>query len=296
MAIDINRTTTAGLLPPEVSQEIWADMQRESVVQQLCQPTRMPGGGLTIPIITAEPEAQWVDETEEKPVSRSTFGVKTLKPYTLAVIEPFSKQFVRDLPGLYAECRRRLPGALARKFDRTALGYEASPGTGFDTLDDIPEVDITDDPYGGLVAALGSVTGAADGADITAWAVSPQGEVVLLGTRDETGRPLFTLGAAEGGVVGQLLGRNVIKTSHVADTSNGASVIGVAGDWASAVWGYVEAINIDVSDQAPLTDVDGTQINLWQRNMIAVRAECEIGFAARDDARFVRLTHSGNGG
>ncbi|MCV7064995.1 hypothetical protein H7H51_03430 [Mycolicibacterium farcinogenes] len=40
-----------------------------------------------------------------------------------------------------------------------------------------------------------------------------------------------------------------------------------------------------------LTDEDGSTLNLWQRNMFAVRAEVEVGFAVRDRARFVRLTN-----
>lgn len=142
-----------------------------------------------------------------------------------------------------------------------------------------------------LLHALAAVVGSADGADVTAWAVAPLGEIALLGARDNDGHPLFTLGAAEGGAIGQLLGRPVYRTSHVAEPDD--DIVGVAGDWQSAIWGYVEPITIDISDQATLTDSDGEKLNLWQRNMIAVRAECEVGFAPRDDARFVRLKHSG---
>jgi HK97 family phage major capsid protein len=141
------------------------------------------------------------------------------------------------------------------------------------------------------LGALSKVVNAADGADVTGWALSPQGEVALLGARDDDGHPLFTLSAAEGGVVGQLLGRPVFKTSHVADSDN--DIVGIAGDWASAMWGSVEGVNIDVSAEATLVDTDGSSLGLWQRNMIAVRAEVEIGFSPRDSARFVKLTHSG---
>jgi hypothetical protein len=53
----------------------------------------------------------------------------------------------------------------------------------------------------------------------------------------------------------------------------------------------VDTLRVDVSDRAPL-NVGTKQINLWQRNMIALRCECEIGFAIRDDARFVKLVTS----
>ena len=293
MAIDISRGTEglSTLLPPAVSREIWADMQRESIVQRLARRVQMPGTGLSVPIVLSDPEPAWVDETEEKPVSRSTFDVKSLKPYTLAVIQPFSKQFLRDLPGLYAACRSRLPGALARKFDRTALGFEPVPGTGFESLADAAEISLEPDAYTGLLEALVAVTGSADGADITGWAVSPLGEIMLLGSRDNDGHPLFTMSPAADGSIGQLVGRPAYKTGHVAGPDD--DIVGVAGDWSSAIWGFVEGISIDISTEATLTDVDGSTLNLFQRNMIAVRAECEVGFGFRDTARFVRLTHSG---
>ena len=52
----------------------------------------------------------------------------------------------------------------------------------------------------------------------------------------------------------------------------------------------VEDIQLSIADQATITDTDGTQLNLWQRNMFAVRAEFEVGFRVRDLARFAKLT------
>lgn len=66
-------------------------------------------------------------------------------------------------------------------------------------------------------------------------------------------------------------------------------MLGFAGDWTSAHVGVVEDIQIDISDQATLTD-GGTTINLWQRNMFAVRAEFEVGFRVRNIAHFAKLT------
>jgi hypothetical protein len=54
------------------------------------------------------------------------------------------------------------------------------------------------------------------------------------------------------------------------------------------VYGTVEGVQISISDQATLND-GGTAINLWQRNMFAVRAEVEIGFRVRDVNHFVSI-------
>ena len=39
----------------------------------------------------------------------------------------------------------------------------------------------------------------------------------------------------------------------------------------------------------------GVAINLWQRNMFAIRAEVEVGFIVRDAAHFVKLTEDASG-
>lgn len=298
--IDINRTSAGAgvLLPPQVSQEIWAQVQLASIIQTLARKIPLPGAGVVVPIITGDPNADWVAETAEKPVSRPTFGSKNIKGYTLAVIEPFSNQFRRDLTLLYDALVARLPLILAKKFDQTCLGFSASPGTGFDTLAGAPTVAMNPTSpataYDAFLAALGAVTTVDYAVDLTAWALSTQGEITALGAKDTMGHPLFLNNITTEGSIGNILARPVYKApaafkAGTAGTPGVTSTLGFGGDWKSAVWGYVEGIRVDVSDQATLND-GGTPLNLWQRNMFAVRCEVEIGFAVRDINRFVRLT------
>lgn len=282
--IDINRTTSGITLPAQVSSEIWSDTVQNSAVMQLAQRVNLPGGGLTIPVITGDPVADWVNETDEKPVSRSTFGEKNMTGYTLAVIEPFSNQFRRDLPGLYAELARRLPYALGRKFDETVFGGSA-PGSNFDTLAGVPQKSLgAATAWNDLIAINDSV--AANGGRNTGFAVAPAGESALMSAVDGNGRPLFTADTNNTASLGAVQGRPVYLTKAVAP---GAERLGYAGEWSSAMYGVVEGIKVDISDQATLTD-GGTQLNLWQRNMFALRAEIEIGFVVRDKNRFVEIT------
>lgn len=68
MAEGMNNTSIT--LPTSVSDEIWAKTLEASTVMQLAQRIELPGNGLTIPVITGEPTAAWVNETDEKPVSK----------------------------------------------------------------------------------------------------------------------------------------------------------------------------------------------------------------------------------
>lgn len=284
MAIDINRGTSGVNLPPDVSSEIWAKAVENSAIMATARQIQLPGRGVSFPIITGEPEAQWVDETDVKPTSSHTLANKMIRGYTLAVIEPFSNQFRRDLPGLYNELVRRLPYALGKKFDRTVLGEVAAPGDQFDTLASAASVTIDPDTiYQDLVAAHQAVSNA--GGSPSAWLASPALQGNLLASVDGVGRPLFTNSANTDNVVGSMLGNQVVALSY-----NGTDNIGFVGDFQnSAVWGSVEGISVAISDQASLTQGEGT-INLWERNMFAVRAEIEIGFRFKDINHFAKLT------
>lgn len=286
--VDFNRTTNGVLLPPAVSQQIWQNVQQASIIQQLVPQIDLPAGGLSIPIITGDPQAEWVDETDEKPVSRGSLSSKNIKGYTLAVIVPFSNQFKRDLPGLYNALVSRLPRVLAKKFDRTCLGFDPSPGTGFDTLAAAPTASIATNVYDGYVDALESVA-AVEGSDVERWVLTSQAEIAALGAKDTMGRPIFIDSVTrEGRVEREILARPVSKTPH-AYKAGSPSTVGFGGEWSTAMWGYVEGLSIDISSQASLTDGAET-LNLWQRNMFAVRVEFEVGFAVRDVNRFVRIT------
>lgn len=285
-SIDINRTTTIAL-PSDVSSEILQKTQESSAVMSLARQIQLPGLGVTIPVITGDPEAGWVGETEKKPVKRGTLSTKLMQPYTLAVIVPFSNQFRRDVPALYDALVQRLPGALAKKFDATVFGGVDAPGTNFDTLKSCTAQSILTDAYGGLVAADADIADH-DGI-LNGFILSPKGKAILLTAVDGNDRPLFINSVAEGAVP-MILGAPVrqSKGAYIAETASTDAVVGVAGDWTQAMYGTVEGVQIAISDQASLTDGEST-INLFEQNMFAVRAEIEVGFRC-DTTVFNRLT------
>lgn len=291
--IDLNRTSAgaAELLPKEISQEIWANAVNDSVIMQAARRINLPGSGVTIPIITGDAEAGWVNETDEKPVSQATIGNKSITPYKLAVIELFSDEFRRDLPGLYAELARRLPSALGRKFDSTIL-HGTAPGSNFDVLSGSSAVAFDGTDTIGDLANVLSTVGAAGG-DLSHWLISPQAEGTLMTAKDGTGNYAFLRDArTDTGAIGSVFGRDVLKSTAVYNnpTDPAADTIGFAGDFAnSAIWGSVEGIKVDITNQATVNK-GGTQINLWQRNMFAIRAEVEVGFIVRNGAHFLKLT------
>lgn len=284
--ISTNRTNIT--LPAEVSQEIMQKTQQASAIMQLARQIALPGRGVQIPVITSDPAAAWVAETGAKPVSNPGLSTKLMQAYKLAVIVPFSDEFRRDAAALYDALVARLPLALAQKFDQTVIGAVDAPGENFDTFANCTAQSIVKaeghSTYDGLVAAYGDI--AAHNGSLNGFALSPSAVGLLLGATDSTGRPIFINSAADGDV-NRLLGARTLESRGIykagaagVGTAPGTpALVGIAGDWSQAMYGTVEGVQIRFADQTGLT-INSTQVNLWEHNMFAVRAEIELGFRA----------------
>lgn len=276
---------TAIDLPVSMAKEVIANMQEASAIMRLGRKIDLPGNGVEIPVILSDPEAQWVSETGKKPVSNPSLSNKIMRAYKLAVIVPFSNEFRRDMNALYNEIVKRLPGVLAQKFDATVFGKGDKPGDAFDNFAGITTQSLASSVYDGLVAADTDIS--LHGGIVNGYAVSPQMRGMLLGAKDEVGRPLFINSAAEGAVP-MILGAptHLTKGAFVQGEPN---TVGVAGDWTKALYGTVEGVKISISEEATLDLGEGNVIYLFQQNMFAVRAEIEVGFRA-DTSVFNLLT------
>lgn len=289
--INTNRTNIE--LPGEVSAEIIQKTQEESAVMRLARKVNLPGRGVTIPMITGDPEAGWVEETGKKPVSNPSLDKKVMKPYKLAVIVPFSDEFARDYRALYDALVERIPGALAKKYDGTVF-HGVTPGTGFEVLTNCTaqSIDTNASGEGGFYKALVAADTdiAVHDGDINGFAFSPQARGEMLSALDKDGRPIFINNVAEGAIP-RLIGQPVYYSRGLYAAGNAASgsgsgaiaakpdVLGFAGDWTKAMYGTVEGVKVDISNQTTLTIGTGT-VNLWEQNMFAVKAEIEVGFIA----------------
>ena len=285
--ISTNRTNI--VLPGAVSSEIIQKTQESSAVMRLARQVQLPGTGITIPMITGDPEANWVAETAAKPVSNPTLDKKVMTPYKLAVIVPFSDEFARDYARLYDALVDRIPGALAKKFDATVFNGSA-PGTGFDVLTNCTaqSIDVNASGEGGFYKALVATDMdiAAHDGDLNGYAMSPAARGEMLSALDNDARPIF-INAVSEGAIPRLLGQPVFYSKGLYFAGNAASgstaakpdVLGFAGDWTKAMYGTVEGVKIDISNQATLT-INNSAVNLWEHNMFAVKAEIEVGFIA----------------
>lgn len=294
--ISTNRSNIT--LPADISQEILQKTQQASAVMRLARRIALPGRGVQIPVITSDPTAAWVAETGAKAVSNPGLSTKLMQAYKLAVIVPFSDEFRRDAASLYDALVARLPFALAQRFDQTVIGAVDKPGENFDSFSNctaqslVATVSPAHTAYDGLVAAFADI--ATHNGNMNGIALSPAGEGLLLAATDKDGRPLFVNSTADGAIP-RILGAAAVESrgmykAGIAPVGTGSgtpAIVGAAGDWTQAMYGTVEGVQIRFADQTGLT-INSAQVNLWEHNMFAVRAEIELGFRADTDC-FNRL-------
>lgn len=283
--IETNRTTTGAYIPEDVAGEIWSRAQEASAVMNLATQMNVPGNGAVVNILTGDPEAQWVGETDKIPVGTHTQGQKKIARYKMGVILPFSNEFARDSPELFEAIVSRVPGAFAEKFDGTVFGKYNKPGENFDQLKACTAIDIKTDPWTGLVTADATV--AENNAILNGYAISPKAKSLLLTAVDGNKRPLFVNGISEGNVP-VILG-NPTYLSRSAYLGGSPNQLGVAGDWTSARYALGGGIFMSYTDQSTIT-IDGEAVNLWERDMFAIKFTAEFAFRVKDENDFVRLT------
>ena len=279
----------SSLLPREISELIFEDARTSSVVQQLARRVPLTLAGKTIPYLDGRPQAAWVSEGGRKPVSDASLGTLTMDPKKLAVIVPFSQEYLdSETVDLFDELRPMIAESFGFAFDLAALWGVATPFTAWigETTNRVA-LGAGESSYVDLLAVMAGVVEA--GYRLNGWAYSPIGEVRLLGDVDSEGRPILTT-VGEASFANRLIGRpatvgegvDYVDTTPTPDERN----LAVGGDWTKAAWGAIGEIAYDISDQATLTLSDDSTLNLWQDNLVALRAEAYHGYQQRDEDAF----------
>lgn len=293
MAITAATTTSgfSGFLNADQSGPIFEQAYRTSVVQQLGRRVPLGANGVEIPVVSTKPTAGWVAEAAAKPATQGTMALKTMTPKKLAAIAVVSAEVVRANPGGYVDLLRpQLAEAFAVAFDAAALHGTSTPFTTY-----IDQTTQTDIEIGTAAAAAGSVYADINsglkalvdgGKRLTGFAFDVTAEPLFNAAVDTTGRPLFvdspTTETAATVQAGRILGR----PAFIGEGVGSGTTVGYGGDWSQVAWGTVGGISYDVSTETSVT-INGSLVSLWERNLLAIRAEAEYGFLVNDVDAFV---------
>lgn len=297
MAVPIVRSGPEGiggeLMPREISGFIFERAAQSSAVMRQAPSIPLTGKGKTIPVVTGRPTASWVDEGGRKPVSDATISTKQMDPKKIAVIVPFSKEYLRDNTiNIMQMLRPQIAEAFAMAFDAASLYGTASPFTTYinqTTNETVLGTAAEGGYHADLVQSISQVVGGANagkGYRHNGWAFDSVAEPELLAAYDGQGRPLLAESTTQTGTVPTLVGRRVSYYDNVASSGT----LGFGGDWQQARYGVASDISYDISSQASIQLADGTTtLHLWQDNLVALLAEAEYGFIVNDPQAFSRV-------
>lgn len=295
------------LMPREVSQELWTKAQEASLVLRTGRQVPVGYGETVIPISGVEPEVGQVGvgtrpqdrEGYRKPVSGISWDSQSFSPIKLATIVTASEEFVRsDVNGMWSNIVAQLAGAMGRGID-LAVFHNRRPDTGdlllgtannsyvnatthrtaYETTPDTLDVDLTT-AWADLVSR---------GYNPGMWAIDQRFVPPVLTARDANGNLIFQNGLnLSSQSLGTLAGLPVeagrAVSGAIGANANATAARAFLGDFSRLVYGYADEVRVKVTDTGVITSADGTNVNLWQTNQVAILIETTFGWLVDPDA------------
>lgn len=304
------------LLPKTITGAIFDTAQETSLVLQLGEQIPVSFGETVIPVQTKRPEVGQVGtgttnaqrEGALKPLTGTAWDSKTMQPIKLAAIVTMSEEFARTNPqGFASKLRTDLGFAFGRALDLAVLhGRNALTGGALQGIDvnnvlnnttNIVNMDAntTNSVYDELIAAYELAS--AGEFDFDGWVVDSRFRPRLIragAERDANGNLVNPSDINFNSTVGNILGFPArygrgVRGDLGAAPATPTRIIG--GDFSQLKWGFADQIQYKVSDQATLVDANGTSVNLWQTNQVALMVEATFGWVVGDLDAFVKLTN-----
>lgn len=267
----LNEGTAAegGFLVPTLLHNTLIDIvQDASVMAQIATTIDMSGmktDTLEVDAVATRPLAQWGSENTDKSTSSMTFGQQTLTPYLLASIVPFTKQLRDDSPfNIVQILTAKMAESIAVAEDHAFFtGSGTGRPTGLNTYtfrgrdwgDVAPTYDMINDMYFTLPPAYRAKA---------VWVANSELIKALSNIKDSNGFPIFRESITQPGMM-DFKGRPVYEQNDLEATSL------FFGDFSYYWIARKGGIEIDLADQATVGGV-----SLWQRNLLALRAETRV--------------------
>ncbi|MDI9497263.1 MAG: phage major capsid protein [Bacillota bacterium] len=280
-------STLTGGVPVQQGQEIIQDVMSNSLMMQLAKYEEMSALEKEFDVFLEGPGAYWVGEGKRIQTSKATWAKVKMYAHKLGVIIPVSREYLNYKAGdFFTKMRPLIAEAFYKAFDAATFCNVANPYTQSveesATGDRAITGDITVEKVDALEAALN------DGGFVpNAYISKVQNNSLLRG------------------LIRNVDGLNERVYDRGAKTLDGVPVFDVhkditdflkgtlyAGDFNYAYYGIPYGINYAISNDATLTTIkgsDGEPVNLFERDMHALRATMDIGFMILKDEAFASL-------
>jgi HK97 family phage major capsid protein len=284
-----------GQIPQEQATLVLKEFMQQAAITKLAKYEPMTKPEKKFTYLAEGPGAYWVDEGQPIQTSKPTWLQATLRAKKLGVIIPASKEFlnytVRDF---FDQMRPAIAEAFAITFDLAGLFGVNSPfGAGMSVFEraDAAGNKVPLNSLGNLYDELNAVLALLEDADKDAngFTTTRKFKQKLRGAKDENGNPIFN--DAKAGATSEALG---LPIGYVDSKSwDYTKAVLLAADWNYTRYGILQNIEYKISEDATLTtiqDENGKPINLFERDMFALRATMHVAFMTLTNDAFAALT------
>jgi HK97 family phage major capsid protein len=291
----VMQTLKSGTIPTEIGNAIIGDVMNGSAVMKLATYEEMTAPKKTFRYMSGEGmAAYWVNEGDIIQTTKPTMIESTMEAKKLGVIVVTSKENLKwSMTNFFNEVRPMIAEAFYKKFDVAALWGTNSPyAAGQSVWADITAAGNTvalDDAnvYGSVNSVVALLED--EDADANGFVTRKSFNSKLRGAVDSQGRPLFN--DATAGTPNTILGESVAYVPKGAWDAAKAEL--VTGDWNYARYGILQGIEYAISEEAQISSIlgeDGKPVNLFERDLVALRATMHIGFHIAKVGNFAALT------
>lgn len=280
-----------GEIPKEEGTLVLKEFMTQSAVTRLAKYEPMTKPKKKFTYLATGPGAYWVGESEKIQTSKATWLTAEMVTKKLGVIIPVSKEFLRyTVQDFFTQIRPAISEAFAIKFDQAALfGVDSPFGTGVSvyeratTANNVLAIESLGNLYDELNGLLALVED--NDKDVNGFTTTKRFRQRLRGAKDQNGLPIFN--DATAGATSQALG---LPIGYVDSKSwDYTKALLMAADWDMARYGILQGMEYKVSEEATLTtiqDENGDSINLFERDMFALRVTQQVGFMTLNDKSF----------
>lgn len=284
-----------GSVPTEQGTLVLKDFMTNSAVAQLATYEAMTKPKKEFTYLADGPGAYWVGEGERIQTSKATWLNAEMEAKKLGVIIPVSKEFLKySVSDFFAQMRPAIAEAFYSKFDQAALFGNSSPyAAGTSVWESLTAAGntIARGSTANLYTDLNGLMALVEDGDNdpNGFTTTRKFRQHLRGAVDGQNKPIFN--DVNSGAANQLLGLPVGYADGRSWDYAKADLI--TGDWKYARYGILQNIEYAVSEDATLTtivDGSGNPVNLFERDMFALRATMHIGFMTLKDDAFAALT------
>lgn len=283
------REAKDGTIAPKYQELILKDVIQNSKIMQLAQYLQMDDLSKTFQVFLDGPGAYWVDEGNRIQTSKATYKNITIQAHKLAVILPVSREYLKYQAGdFFTRMQPKIAEAFYRKFDEAAIlnidnPFKFSLAQSSTTAKGDMQGDIT---YDNILAMEDKIMD--NDIEPNAWISKAQNNTAL---RNAT--------LTQNGVVQSLYDRHSglidgMPTVNLKSTNMKKGELFI-GDFDYAYYGIPGTIEYQLSSDAQLSTItaaDGKAVNLFEQDMVALRATMDVAFMVVKDEAFAHLTPS----